>query len=92
MRGRPRNTFSGTALRGQMKRPKKSTFEFSGERWSCPHCRYSVPPEMESSESKHFNAYSLRCVRCLYRTETKPTWGEAEAAYRTIVTSQERQT
>jgi hypothetical protein len=62
-----------------MKKPK---FEFSEMRWACPQCNYSAAPEMERSERKHFDAHSLQCVRCLYRTETKATWADAEAAYR----------
>lgn len=56
--------------------------EFSTDRWACPHCNYSVHPDMHSSERKHFDAHALQCVRCLYRTETKASWAEAEAAYR----------
>lgn len=56
--------------------------EFSEKRWACPRCAYSVAPEMFMTERKHFDAHSLQCVRCLYRTETKATWAEAEAAYR----------
>lgn len=55
---------------------------FSDKRWACPHCQYSVAPEMVLTERKHFDAHSLKCVRCLYQTETKATWLEAEDAYR----------
>lgn len=50
-------------------------------RWSCSQCNYSVTPNEIFSERKHFDAHALECVRCLYRTETKPTWEEAKAAY-----------
>lgn len=56
--------------------------EFSEKRWACPQCQYSVAPEMYATERKHFDAHSLRCVRCSYQTETKATWADAEAAYR----------
>lgn len=63
---------------------KRQKVEFSEKRWACPHCNYSVAPEMEWTERKHFTAHSLKCVRCFYRTETKATWAEAEAAYRSM--------
>ena len=62
-----------------MKKPKA---EFSQKRWGCPACNYSAPPDLHFSERKHFVAHSLQCVRCLYRTETKESWADAEAAYR----------
>jgi len=54
----------------------------SRERWYCPHCNYSASPNEIFTTRKHFDAHALECVRCLYRTETKTTWKEAEAAYR----------
>lgn len=50
-------------------------------RWSCPQCNYSAPPKEIFSLRKHFEAHSLECERCLYRTETKATWAEAIEAY-----------
>ena len=50
-------------------------------RWHCPHCNYSAEPDRFRTDRKHFDAHALQCVRCLYRTETKPNWEEAEAAY-----------
>lgn len=45
---------------------------------NCPVCSYSVPPERLVSERKHFDAHSIRCLRCLYTTETKSSMAEAE--------------
>lgn len=48
---------------------------------NCPQCGYSVTPDKVFTERKHFDAHALRCVRCLYTTETKPTWIEAARSW-----------
>jgi len=52
------------------------------EEGNCPWCNYSAPPDRLRTERKHFTAHSLRCSRCKWQTETKPSWPAAEAAWR----------
>lgn len=43
----------------------------------CPICNYSAPPERIKTERKHFDAHSLECTRCGYRTETTGSFASA---------------
>ena len=52
---------------------------------NCPWCNYSAPPDRVFTERKHFTAHSLRCSRCLYRTETMPSWQAAEDAWHKVI-------
>jgi hypothetical protein len=47
----------------------------------CPQCGYSLMPNSARTMRKHFDAHSFECQRCLYRTETQPTWEDAHAAW-----------
>lgn len=44
---------------------------------NCPQCSYSATPDEVFTTRPHFDAHALRCVRCLYTTETKESWIEA---------------
>lgn len=48
---------------------------------NCPQCSYSVTPDEILTVRKHFDAHSLRCVRCGYTTETMASWAEAARAW-----------
>lgn len=51
------------------------------EHANCPQCNYSCEPTKIKTERKHFDAHSLECDRCLYRTETFPSHKEALRAW-----------
>jgi hypothetical protein len=51
----------------------------------CPCCGFSATPNEVLTVTKHFDAHALECIRCLYRTETKPTWAEAIALWNRTV-------